>query len=261
MEAKHNKIVFIGAGNVATALAKALSRKSQILQVYSKSLSSAKKLGKVLGCLFTNDLKKINTEADLYIVADKDDAINKVAYQLHLKNKVIVHTSGSVDIKVLKNTSSNYGVLYPLQTFSKDSGLKKNIPFCIEASNGKVYTQLKELVKGLGGKVYNINSVQRAKLHLAAVFANNFTNYMYTVAHNILQKENIPFDVLLPLINETVDKLKKQSPARSQTGPAIRGDRKTIKRHLKLLKAYPEYSTVYKQLTKSIQHSAHAKKL
>ncbi len=261
MEAKHNKIVFIGAGNVATVLAQAVNGKRKTVQVYSKSISSAKKLGNILGCSFTDNLKKISREADMYIISIKDDAIDKVATKLHLKNKVVVHTSGSVDMKSLKKISENYGVLYPLQTFSKKSKLKKDVPFCIEGSSEKAYKQLEELVKELGGKAYHINSIARAKLHLAAVFANNFTNHMYAIAYDILQKEHIPFDVLLPLIHETVNKLEKLNPVESQTGPAIRRDKKTIKKHLEILKKRPEYLNLYKQLTKSIQLKAHAKEL
>ncbi|MGP8216065.1 MAG: Rossmann-like and DUF2520 domain-containing protein [Bacteroidia bacterium] len=261
MRSNISKIVFIGAGKVATALGLAFAGKREIVQVYSKSNTTARKQGSVLKCPCTNDLKKINTGADIYIIAVKDDVIEKIASKLRLKGKIVVHTSGSVEMKVLKKISDNYGVFYPLQTFSKDSKLKNGIPFCIEASTPEVYKQLETLVKELKGKVYNINSSQRAKLHLAAVFANNFTNYLYAVAYNILNGADIPFDVLLPLIHETVNKLQDGNPAKNQTGPAIRNDVKTIKKHRKMLKDNPQYLKLYKLLTQSIRLNKNAKEL
>ena len=262
MKSRLNKIVFIGAGNVATAIAKALHSKFDITQVYSYTASSAKKLGTILKCDYVTDLRAINKDADIYIIAVKDDVIEKVASSLSLKGKMVVHTSGSIEMSVLKNVSDNYGVLYPLQTFSKDSIIKQSIPFCIEGSNGVTKTQVKKLVRALGGKSYELDSEKRAKLHLAAVFVNNFTNHMFTIANDILNEENIPFDMLKPLIEETVAKLERKSPLEAQTGPALRKDQKTIIKHEKLLKGRPEYLTLYKLLTKSIQYTSdNAKKL
>jgi predicted short-subunit dehydrogenase-like oxidoreductase (DUF2520 family) len=262
MKSRLNKIVFIGAGNVATAMAKALRLNFDITQVYSLTASSAKKLGTILKCNYVSDLSAINKNADIYIIAVKDDVIEKVASSLSLKGKLVVHTSGSIEMNVLKKISDNYGVLYPLQTFSRDSIIKKGIPFCIEGSNSITKIQIKKLVKSLGGKPYELSSEKRAKLHLAAVFVNNFTNHMFTIANDILNKENIPFDLLKPLIRETIAKLERKTPLEAQTGPALRKDRKTIKKHEKMLNRRSEYLTLYKLLTKSIQYTSNnAKKL
>jgi predicted short-subunit dehydrogenase-like oxidoreductase (DUF2520 family) len=262
MKSKRNKIVFIGAGNVASAIAKTLHKKHDIVQVYSKSNAHAEQLASVLHCSFTNSLKKIVSDADIYIIAVKDDAIEQVASVLRLGNKLVLHTSGAIDISPLKKISNRYGVLYPLQTFSKDSLIKKGIPFCIEASDKNVKTELEELVKELKGEVHVLNSKQRARLHLAAVFVNNFTNHMFAIAEDILNEDKIPFDLLLPLIDETITKIKYKSPFQSQTGPALRKDKKTIKKHEKMLSDKPDYLSIYKQMTKSIQHiHSHAKKL
>ena len=257
------RIVIIGAGNVASALGAGLAESNKVIQIYSKHLASAKKLGKTLACSFTVDVKKIVTDADIYIIAVKDDAIEQVAKKLRLKDRVVVHTSGSIDVAVLKKVSSSYGVLYPLQTFSGGNKLKPNTPFCIEASNEKVKQELAVVIKELSGKAYYMNSVQRAKLHLAAVFVNNFTNHLFAVANDITEKAHIPFDILLPLIEETVNKLKIQKPVLSQTGPAIRNDKQTLKKHLVLLKTNKQYLKLYERLTNSIQSSAKngAKKL
>lgn len=256
MKAQAGTIVIIGAGKVATALAQSLSAGRKIVQVYSHSAAHAKELGNVLKCAYTNDLKKIIPTADIYIIAVKDDAIEKVASILRLKDKTVVHTSGSVDVKVLKKVSDNYGVLYPLQTFSAGGKLKAEVPFCIEASGSVVKKQLSALVKELGGKAYDINSGQRAQLHLAAVFANNFTNHIFAAAYNLMTEAGMPFDILLPLIEETIRKLKKTNPALNQTGPAVRNDRETIKKHTQLLKNNPQYLALYQLMTKSIQQTS-----
>ena len=261
MKHKLDKIVLLGAGNVATALAKALAKKHKIIQVYSRSNNSAEKLASIVGCPFTNKLSQITSDADLYIISIADDAIERIASQLKLKNKTIIHTSGSVDKSILKGTSSNYGVLWPLQTFSKGSIVKVNTPFVIDATTKQLVGYLGKLVKEMNGKAIHLNSDKKAKLHIAAVFANNFTNHLYAVAYDLLKKEKIAFNILLPLINETIKKIKKEDPKKIQTGPAIRGDKKTIKKQESILSDSQQYLELYKLLTKSIQLSAHAKKL
>jgi predicted short-subunit dehydrogenase-like oxidoreductase (DUF2520 family) len=249
------KIVFIGAGKVATALALALKNKRKIIQVYSRTHASAKALAGKLSCPFTNDLKNIDTRADIYIIAVKDDAIAKVAPLLKLKGKIVIHTSGAVGIDVLKKASANCGVLYPPYSFIKGRALEKNVPFCLEASNPIVKAELLALVKDFSGKPYIMSSEQRATLHVAAVFANNFTNHMFVIAHNIAKKANIPFEVLFHLIDDTVMNLKNRSPELNQTGPAKRGDKLTLAKHEKMLKNNPKYLAIYKLLSKSIQES------
>jgi predicted short-subunit dehydrogenase-like oxidoreductase (DUF2520 family) len=250
------KIVFIGAGKVATALALALKSKRKIVQIYSRTNASAKLLAGKLSSAFTADIKKLNADADLYIIAIKDDAIAKIASQLKLKGKTIVHTSGAVSIDVLKKASANCGVLYPPYSFVKGRGLDKNVPFCIEASNQKVKKELTDLVKDVAGKPYYMNSEQRSQLHLAAVFANNFTNHMFVIAHDISKQAHIPFEVLFHLIEDTVVNLKHQKPELNQTGPAKRGDKHTLKKHEEMLKSNPRYLALYKQISKSIQQSS-----
>lgn len=252
MALRRNGIVFIGSGKVAYALAQRLKKNYNIAQVYSHTLSHAKQLSEVLNCSYTDDLKKIILSADIYIIAVKDDALNEIASTLRLKDKLVVHTSGSVNIDVLKKASRNYGVLYPLQTFAAKSTLKAGTPFCLEGSSEDVLSKLAGMVKKIHGKAYRLNSEQREKLHLAAVFANNFVNYMFTVAYNITREYKVPFEVLIPLIEETVQNLKVSPPAANQTGPAARGDKGTIKRHEALLKNRPEYLKLYKALTQSI---------
>lgn len=253
---KSEKIVLIGAGKVATALALSLKNKRKIIQVYSHTFANARPLANKLSCPFTNDLKKITPDADVYIIAVKDDAIAKVASALKLKGKTVIHTSGATGLEVLKKVTDNTGVLYPPYSFIKGRPLVKNVPFCIEASNKKVKAQLMDLVKDFSGNAYPMTSKQRAVLHIAGVFANNFTNHMFVIANDIAKKANIPFEVLFHLIDDTVVNLKHQSPELNQTGPAKRRDKKTLKKHEQMLKDNPRYLALYKLISKSIQQSS-----
>jgi predicted short-subunit dehydrogenase-like oxidoreductase (DUF2520 family) len=197
----------------------------------------------------SRDLKNI-PKADITIIAVSDDAIAEVSSKI--KNTFVVHTSGACSINELKNTT-NKGVFYMLQTFSKDKKVDFNeVPFCLEAENKKDEEQLKELANLIGEKIYSINSEQRKALHVAAVFVNNFTNYMYNIGSDICKEHQVPFDILLPLIKETASKIETLSPEKAQTGPAIRKDKTTIKNHLDLLNK--EQQKIYKLITKSIQN-------
>lgn len=248
------KIALIGAGNVATQLGLALKEsKHTIVQVYSKQISSSETLAKLLKCEHTNIPEKIDRTADIYIIAVNDDAIIAVVKQLKLSDQIVVHTSGSVDIKVLKSASKNYGVFYPLQTFSKTKKAEfKNIPICLEANNTSTLKVLESIGKSISNNVQSINSEQRKTIHVAAVFACNFTNHFYSIASDILQSQKLSLDILKPLIEETASKIKNNSPAKMQTGPAIRGDKKTMEAHLKLISS-KEYKQLYKLVSKSIK--------
>jgi predicted short-subunit dehydrogenase-like oxidoreductase (DUF2520 family) len=251
----YHKIVIIGSGNVATVLGKALKKKGfTIVQVYGRKRETAKKLSHLLNCAFVTKLSDITLKADLYIIAVKDDAISGIASSLKLKSKTVVHTSGSIPMDVLKGVSECYGVLYPVHGFNKNEPLNAGIPFCIESANRDDRLKLERLVRKLKGKPFNMNSVQRAKLHLAAVFANNFTNHLWYIADTILSDARLPFELLVALAADNLNKLKSSHPAQHQTGPAIRKDTGVMKKHEQMLKKYPaEFGSVYKLLSKSIQ--------
>ena len=244
-------IVIVGTGNVAWHLAKELQKKEQnILQVYNRSIEPAVALSRRLKCEFTTQIEDIDRNADLYILTVKDSVIGEVSACLNLKNKLVVHTSGAIDQNTIKH--KRRGVFYPLQTFSKEKKLNfKNIPFCIEASKSEDYDTLMRLATLLSPMVYNIDSHQRKVLHVAAIFACNFSNYMYMISDEILNKENIPLDILHPLIKETASKISKHKPKDVQTGPAIRKDKSTVDAHLNYLKEGNNYD-IYKILTKNI---------
>lgn len=255
MNSNQKSIVLIGAGNVATQLGAALKKEGYLIsQVYSRTKKSAEALAKTLKAAPLTDLKKIDTGAAIVIIAVKDDAIAAIAKQLKLKDQLLVHTSGSVEMNVLKACSKNFGVFYPLQTFTKGKTVVfKSVPICIEANNSAASTTLQYFAKSLSRKVQKINSDQRKKIHLAAVFACNFSNHMYAIADELLRKEKLSLDLLQPLIEETASKIKNSKPSDVQTGPAVRGDKKTMDAHLKLLGTNKKLKTLYQLISEGIQ--------
>lgn len=247
-------ISIIGAGNLATQLGITLHKEGYLIsQVYSRTSKSAVILSKKLNAKPISDFKKLSTDSSIYIIAVKDDAIESIAKQLKLKDKIVVHTSGSVPMNVLKKCSKNYGVFYPLQTFSKNKTAEfKTIPICIEANNTSTSTTLQYFAKSISGNVQKVNSEQRKKIHLAAVFACNFSNHMYAIAESILAKNKLSLDLLKPLIEETANKIKDNKPNAVQTGPAIRKDKKTLEAHLKLLSKEKDLQKIYSLISGSI---------
>ena len=227
-------IILVGSGNVATHLGIALKDCNyKLVQVYSRSIENAKKLAQRLNTDFTNDLTQLK-EADLIIVSVNDDAISTILSKL--KDTTIVHTSGSMGMDVFEPKFSNFGVFYPLQTFNKDNELTMSeIPFCIERNSKKFEKKLIKKKKNLSSNVINMHSEQRKKLHIAAVFACNFSNQMFAIADDLLAEQNIDFKILLPLINQTISKLNTNKPKSLQTGPAIRKDMHVIKEHIDLI--------------------------
>ena len=229
------KIVIIGNGNVGSHLLDAFLKADAIdvLQVNSRTLTNI-------------------PISDVTIIAVSDDAIKEVASQLSCRSGLIAHTSGTVSLDVISNARK--GVFYPLQSFTKGSPINfKTLPFCLETTNELDANLLETLVKAIGEKVYQITSEQREKLHLAAVFVNNFTNHMYQIGNEICNKHSVPFEILHPLIEETAKKIHSLSPLEAQTGPAKRNDKDTIDNHLKNLNI--QQQEIYRLLTKSIQKS------
>ena len=245
---------FIGAGNLATHLSKALYDNGfNILQVYSRTEQSAKKIAEIFSSKYTTSVSEIDKTADIYIVALKDFAVDKVLAQINFNNKLVVHCSGSLPLSALKRYSENFGVLYPLQTFSKERDVDfKEIPIFIE-SNSVIN---EELLLYVGSKISKsvsvLNSEKRIALHISAVFACNFVNHFYTIAADILKSKDIQFDVLKPLILETAKKVQEIAPKMAQTGPAVRFDENIINAHLHELNDFGHYRQLYMSVSKSI---------
>ncbi len=246
-------ITLIGSGNVARHIGTALFNSGFFInQVFSKSMDNAFLLASELNALPLDDLKFLTDESDVYLICIKDDFIEEVANQFHFTNKIVAHTSGSVSMGAL-GKFDNYGIFYPLQTFSKEVSVNiTTVPFCVEANTPTTEKLLMELGRTLSKSVYQINSEQRKKIHLSAVFACNFSNHMYSIAEEILTESNIDFNILKPLILETAKKIQDNSPAAMQTGPAKRNDSKVIKNHLEMLADSKDYQDIYKIITDNI---------
>jgi predicted short-subunit dehydrogenase-like oxidoreductase (DUF2520 family) len=250
-------VVFIGAGNLATQLALAMTDKGiSVKQIYSRTLEAAKELAVKVNADFTDDLSNLIPESDLYIVSVKDSAIEEVLRNLSLdKNQLIVHTAGSIPMEVLNRSTNNYGVFYPIQSFSKYKNIDfSDIPICIEASHASTLLKLQELAQRLSSSVQQINSEERKTLHLAAVFVNNFVNHFYAVGAEILQDKKLDFNLLKPLIRETAEKIECMTPIEAQTGPARRNDQSVINEQLKMLQDQPEFHKIYSFVSQSIYH-------
>ncbi len=251
-------IVLIGSGNVAKFLFDVFSvhPKIRLVQVVGRNKEALNyfKEKTAVG----SDYSKLK-KADIYILAVKDDAIQTVSKKINVHNSLLVHTSGSIAMNALSGTT-RLGVFYPLQTFSGVPPENSDtIPFCIEAENEEDYVHLENLAKCISSSVYRISSEKRRQLHLAAVFANNFTNHMYFMASEICTEQKVPFDLLKPLMHETYQKIMNQSPFDAQTGPARRNDTRTLQEHLLLLKEANQ-KKVYTTLSESIQKT-YGKKL
>ncbi|REG96133.1 Rossmann-like and DUF2520 domain-containing protein [Flavobacterium aquicola] len=251
------KITIIGSGNVAQHLIEAFAKSDavEIIQVFSRNPKQV--IPNLDSSKITNDWNAL-AEADLYIISVSDDAITDVSSQLPFENRLVVHTSGSAPLAAL-NSKNRKGVFYPLQTFTKGKPIDfKTVPFCLETESENDYTVLEKAAVSISDNVKSIDSHQRKALHVAAVFVNNFTNYLYQLGNDICQENHVSFDILKPLILETAEKLLTLSPKDAQTGPAKRNDISTIAAHESFL-SNENQSAIYKILTQSIQN--HGKKL
>jgi predicted short-subunit dehydrogenase-like oxidoreductase (DUF2520 family) len=247
------QVVIIGSGNTATVLSKLLFAKGfQISQVISRNITHAKILANELKCSYADFSSPIDQTADIYLIAVSDKVIHEVVNYMPKNNKLILHTAGSASINVLENATNQFGVLYPLQSLRKEIDVIPDIPFLVDGNNQAVVEMIMQIAKKISNQVAFANDEMRLKLHLAAVFVNNFTNHLYTMAADYCKKEQLEFDLLKPLILETANRLKNVHPNEVQTGPAIRKDSETIEQHENLLANYPELKELYVYFTKQI---------
>lgn len=253
--AQGKQIVIIGAGNVATHFAHAFAAAGYVItQIYSRTIDSAHTLARQFGVGCTNSLSLLRTDADIYIFAISDDALFDIALDLKLKDKICFHTSGTVPIDVLSPVTKNYGVIYVPQTFVKHIAMDySRLPFCVEASDATTLDVLKAMATSISPTVYTLSGEQRRYLHLASVFANNFGNCINAMAQQIMDEHNLPFEIIHPLINETAKKIQYGNLWNLQTGPAKRGDIKTLEKHRHLLADNPKFLEIYELLTEIIE--------
>tara|TARA_B100000927_G_scaffold105687_1_gene85500 strand:- start:14827 stop:15570 length:744 start_codon:yes stop_codon:yes gene_type:complete len=242
------KITLIGGGKLGEHLYKVLISVGQV-QLLKWVIRSREESLTPEGINIVNKIDQ-DEKCDIYLIAVSDNSIKEVV-QLLPKDSFVVHTSGSISLKEIKRDRA--GVFYPIQTFTKGSDVNFSEIFVgLESKNSKDLMILKKLAKHIGSKSFVLNSSKREQLHLAAVLVNNFTNHLFAEANLICKKNNLPFDILLPLIKETVQKVEKLSPKNSQTGPASRNDSETISKQIKLI-TNSRLKKIYKVLTSAIQ--------
>lgn len=254
------KIVFVGAGRLAVNLGRSLFEAGHdIVQVYSRSIGSAAEMAAVVGGVPTDDINKLSSVADVYIIA-VTDAVMPDLIPLVCKGreqKVFVHTAGSMPMEVFGGMALHYGVLYPMQSFSKEREVDmEEVPCFIEASDDYASGVIEQLASSVSRKVSFLSSADRRYLHLAAVFACNFVNHCYAISSEILAEHGIPFDVMFPLIDETARKVHRMEPAKAQTGPAVRYDENVIRSQSMLLRGNPLVKDIYERMSMSIHRKA-----
>jgi hypothetical protein len=248
------RVVMIGSGNVATIFSRLIKRGGHtVLQVISKQLPNAKTLATELNCDFSDNYGALNRTADIYIIAISDDSLNKLDNPFTVSDKLVVHTAASVSKDVLQNISTNYGVLYPLQSLRKEIPDTAAIPLLIDGNSDHAIQLIRDLALSISPIVSKANDEERLKLHIAAVIANNFSNHLFSLTEEFCKNEKVDFKLLLPIINETARRLTTYSPTDVQTGPAIRNDDSTIDKHLALLANYPKLKNLYRLITDSIR--------
>jgi predicted short-subunit dehydrogenase-like oxidoreductase (DUF2520 family) len=265
------KIAIIGAGNVATHMAVALSGSNDIVQIVARTEASAIRLADRLNarlestglstlaiCGATAELSSLQSDCDLYIIAVNDDKIAEVVAATRDFPGVWVHTSGSVSVDVFKGKKTRYGVFYPLQTFSRDVATDfKQVPMMVEGSSAEVATMLYSLAQSIAGSVKQVDSKTREAIHVAAVFACNFANLMWLDADRLLREEGLDISYMLPLLQATLDKLREKTPEDAMTGPARRNDMNVINKHIEQLPV--DLKPVYQLLTENILNLYHPK--
>jgi predicted short-subunit dehydrogenase-like oxidoreductase (DUF2520 family) len=250
------KIAIVGSGNVASFFAKKFAAAGfTIVSVHSKNLAHAESLASEVQASASNSLSTIGSDFDYLLFAVSDDALKACIAEVPASNNFCwLHTSGAMSKEIFAEKTNQYGVFYPLQTFTKSVALSQTIfPVLIESSSEVIQQALEKLAAQMQLPFQYADSDQRKNIHLAAVFACNFSNHLFQIASQILAEQQLPFELLLPLIQETIAKLNHLSPSAAQTGPAIRNDQAVISAHIALLKEHPQWAMVYQLLSAEIQ--------
>lgn len=248
-------ISIIGSGNVAFVLGALLKKNNYLInEVVGRNPTTVQQLAEKLDARACFDLNNMDKGSDIYMLAVKDDAVAAVAAQLELNDKILVHTCGSVPMNVLATASVKYGVLYPLQSLRKELDYQPAIPFLVDGNNENARNTVFDLATTISEKVIMADDATRLQYHLSAIIVSNFTNHLFGVTKNYCDTNNINFNLLLPLIEETVNRMQYYNPIDMQTGPAIRGDETTMQKHIQLLASFPELKKIYEQMSDSIRH-------
>ena len=249
-------VTIIGSGNVASVLGMDLLKKGhKINQVYSRHYFNALQLATELKAEAIADLSFLNEGADIYMIAVSDDALPEITEKLALKNKLVIHTAGSISKEVLNKVSTNYGVVWPMKMIRKSMTTLGPLTMVVDGSSEPVIQQLEKFAYVFSSTVTRAEDTVRIKMHMLAAITANFTNHLYHLAADYCKAENIDFRVFYPIIEETAQRIQGKNPGTLQAGPAFRGDWPTIEKHLALLANYPETKKLYKTLSESIQFS------
>jgi len=258
------RIALIGAGRLATNLAPALKDAGHdVVQVYSRTQEAAETLAAKVGAKATCSVEEVTTDADVYIFSVSDNALPQLAKTLGKgrEDAVFLHTAGSVAMSVFEGVVKHYGVLYPMQTFSKERMVNfKDIPVFVEGSDEQTLTTVRELAETVSTRVMELTSEGRRHLHLAAVFASNFVNHCYALSAEVLSQYDIPFSVMLPLTDEVAAKVHELKPVEAQTGPAVRYDTAVISAQQQLLADKPRMQQIYTLMSESIHYMEEKRK-
>lgn len=247
------KVIIIGSGNIATVLGRLLLQSGHnIIQVYSRNPRHAETLAGQLQAVAVSDLRQLDTHADLYLLAVTDDAMAAVAAQLSLGDKSVLHTAGSVSKDILKNVSSNYGVLWPMKMIRKQMNTLVPVTIVIDGNSAAILSLAEQVGKQLSDIVTVADDQLRVKMHMLAAVTSNFTNHLYHLAAAYCQREHIDFSFFYPLIEETAQRIQTMHPESLQAGPAMRGDVYTLEKHRQLLTQYPQLEKVYTAISESI---------
>jgi len=252
------KLVIIGSGNIAHFFVPRLQKKGhEIIQIYSRELNHAKILADAHHVVsYTDSLDEVSQDADAYILAVKDGALEYLNQTLSFKGKLVIHCAGAVSLDVITNISENAAVIWALYSINKKNLPSSNhIPLIVEAKTDTGLRDAMLLAKAISENVLQADTHQREMLHLNAVLVNNFTNHLLTIAQKLSEENKVPFDILHPIIQQTFSQIEHILPSESQTGPAIRKDEVTIQKHLKLLEQHRAWQTVYQDISNSIQET------
>jgi predicted short-subunit dehydrogenase-like oxidoreductase (DUF2520 family) len=249
------RITIIGSGNVATHLALAMRQRGHIIdQIWSRNIEHAQHLASRVEAQPIDNLSSLNPNSNIYIIAITDDALFELAPSLKLDDALVLHTSGATPMDVLSATSSRYGVLWSPQSFVRDVAIEYNqLPFCIEGCNKRAEDDIEEFIKMISPHVYRTTHKQRQYLHLASVFVNNFTNGLYAIAQTLCDENNVPFEILYPIILTTAKRVQWGDVRYNLTGPAVRGDEKTLEAHRHLLNNNSQMLSIYDEFTHLLQ--------
>lgn len=250
------QVTIIGSGNIATVLGTILLEKGHVVhEVYSRNSENAIHLAKKLAASPVPELAALDLHSDLYLLAVTDDAIETVAGQLSLGDKLLVHTAGSVSKDVLKKASSAYGVLWPMRMVRKSMTTLEPVTIVVDGNSETVTRKIETIATVFSPMVTRADDTMRGRMHMLAAFTANFSNHLYHLAFRYCQSEGIDFSLFYSIIRETAEAIQQQDPASLQAGPASRGDRQTMERHIDLLQQYPQLQHMYRFMSRSIMLS------